>query len=66
MNITFTGLQKFSIEKESLENDLHNLQNIIESETMHLGDIVSGLRSIQISLEIKAKKLQSIFEEQKK
>jgi hypothetical protein len=67
MKITMNGLsnEEFQEIRNKLCKDAEQLLAIAYSTTGHLGDIVSGIRTTQSSIDIKAKKLWEMFEEQK-
>lgn len=67
MKITMNGLrdEEFYEIRAQLCKDAAQLLSIANSTSGHLGDIVSGIRTTQSSMELKAKKLWEIFEEQK-
>ena len=66
LKMTMNGLseEKFQDLKNGLSKDAEFIIKICNSDTGHLGDIVSGIRTIQSSLDIKANKLWEIFSEQ--
>jgi hypothetical protein len=68
MKMTMNGLsnEEFQQIRNSLVKDAEQLLSICNRNTGHLGDVVSGIRTIQSSMDIKAKKLWEMFEEQKR
>lgn len=68
MKMTMNGLsnEEFQEIRNKLCKDAEQLLAIANSTTGHLGDIVSGIRTTQSSMDIKAKKLWEMFEQQKK
>jgi len=68
MEMTMNGLsnEEFQQIRNSLAKDAEQLLSICNSNTGHLGDVVSGIRTTQSSMDIKAKKLWEMFEEQKR
>jgi hypothetical protein len=66
MKCTFTGLKTFDKERNLILTDAVTLITLCNSETGHLGDVVSCLRTTMSSLELKANSLNEIFKEQKK
>jgi len=65
--VTTTGIStlQFKDIKASLIKDARQLISICNSNNGHLGDVVSGIRTTQSSMELKAKRLWEIFENQK-
>jgi len=65
--VTTNGLQnsEFDEIRKRLLRDVETLQNACNSTTGHLGDIVSCLRTCMSSIDLKAKELRQIFEQQK-
>ncbi len=65
MKYSTNGLKDYPEIKAALIKDVQLLFNAVMSETSHIGDMLSSLRTAQASIEIKCKKLQEIREEQK-
>lgn len=67
MEVTSTGLsgEQFKEIRAALIADAVCIINAANSNTGHLGDIVSCIKTTQSSLEIKTTKLWSIFQQQK-
>ena len=65
--VTNNGLenQEFDEIRNGLSDDSEILQNIINSQTGHLGDIISAIETLRSLLLIKANKLRGVFENQK-
>ena len=59
------GLQDHPEIRMALIKDAQLLLNAAMADSGHLGDIIGGIRTIQASMEIKAKKLSEIFKDQK-
>ena len=65
MKYSFNGLDDYPEIRAALIKDVQLLFNAVMSETGHMGDILSSLRTAQQSIELKCKKIQEIREEQK-
>lgn len=65
--ITLTGIsgKEFKDIRKGLLRDAKQLSSIVNGKTGHLGDVVSGIRTTMSSMDLKAKKLWQIFEQQK-
>ena len=65
MKCTNNGLMNFEKERNSILKDAQNLITLCQSDTGHLGDAISCIRTTISSLKIKADSLSEIFENQK-
>lgn len=67
MKMTMNGLQnsEFDEIKKRLTKDAEQILNAVNSDSGHLGNIISALKITCSSIDLKSEKLIKIFNEQK-